>query len=77
MYLELKDKSGKVYRSFINDRQKSVIVINNTEYEVFKLIQSQDNSDALSTAQIAELDADPEISEMIQQSKRDIVQGKL
>lgn len=47
MYLELKDKSGKVYRSFMNDRQKPVIVINDTEYEVFELIQSQDNSDAL------------------------------
>ncbi|MEK5235771.1 hypothetical protein NST99_08725 [Paenibacillus sp. FSL L8-0470] len=77
MYLELKDKSGKVYRSFMNDRQKPVIVINDTEYEVFELIQSQDNSDALSAAQIAELDADPEIAEMIQESKRDIMHGSI
>ncbi|WP_438495822.1 hypothetical protein [Paenibacillus sp. IHBB 3054] len=77
MYLELKDKSGKVYRSFINDCQKLVIVINDIEYEVSKLIQSQDNSDALSAAQLAELDADPEIAEMIQESKRDIVHGSL
>jgi 3'-phosphoadenosine 5'-phosphosulfate sulfotransferase (PAPS reductase)/FAD synthetase len=72
MYLELKDKSGKLYRSFMNDRQKPVIIINDTEYEVSELIPNQDNSDALSTVQIAELDADPEIAEMIQQSKQDI-----
>jgi hypothetical protein len=77
MYLELKDKSGRVYRSFMNDHQKPVIVINDTEYEVFELNQSQDNSDALSAARIAELDADPEISKMIQQSKRDIVHGSI
>ncbi|MNY27134.1 hypothetical protein D3C86_1610270 [compost metagenome] len=74
MYLELEDKSGKVYRSFMNERQKPVIVINDTEYEVSELIQSQHSSDALSAAQIAELDADPDIAEMIQQSKRDIGQ---
>lgn len=77
MYLELKDKSGKVYRSFINDSQKSVIVINDMEYEVSEIIQYQDNSDALSAAQIAELDADPEIAQMIQESKQDIIHGSI
>ncbi|MEK4854313.1 hypothetical protein NST04_31055 [Paenibacillus sp. FSL H7-0756] len=77
MYLELKDKSGKVYRSFINDSQKSVIVINDMEYEVSEIIQYQDNSDALSAAQIAELDADPEIARMIQESKQDIIHGSI
>ncbi|MBP2115243.1 hypothetical protein [Paenibacillus silagei] len=77
MYLELKDKSGKVYRSFINDSQKSVIVINDTEYEVSEITQYQDNSDTLSAAQIAELDADPEIAKMIQESKQDIIHGSM
>lgn len=77
MYLELKDKSGKVYRSFINDSQKIVIVINDMEYEVSEIIRYQDNSDALSAAQIAELDADPEIARMIQESKQDIIHGSI
>ncbi|WP_339254842.1 hypothetical protein [Paenibacillus sp. FSL P2-0136] len=77
MYLELKDKSGKVYRSFINASQKSVIVINDTEYEVSEISQYQDNSKALSAAQIAELDADPEIAKMIQESKQDIIHGSM
>lgn len=75
MYLELKDKSGRVYRSFINDSQKSVIVINDTEYEVSEMYQ--DNSDTLSATQIAELDADPEIAKMIQESKQDIMHGSI
>lgn len=54
-----------MYRSFINVSQKSVFVINDTEYEVSEITQYQDNSDTLSAAQIAELDADPEIAKMI------------
>ncbi|BCG58260.1 hypothetical protein [Paenibacillus sp. URB8-2] len=75
MYLELKDKSGKVYRSFINDKQKPVIIINGTEYEVSGLIPSQESSDALTASQIAELDTDPVIEEMIKQSKHEIKRG--
>ncbi|WP_340022137.1 hypothetical protein MHI24_24540 [Paenibacillus sp. FSL K6-1096] len=37
----------------------------------------QDNSDTLSAMQIAELDADPEIAKMIQESKQDIMHGSI
>ena len=75
MYLKLKDKNGNVFRSFVNDNHKPAIVINDMEYEVYEFSNILDDNDPLTPADIAELDSDPEIREMIEQSKIDIEKG--
>ncbi len=75
MYLKLKDKNGNVFRSSVNNNHKPVIVINDTEYEVYEFSNVSDDNNSLTPAEIAELDSDPEIREMIEQSKIDIKKG--
>lgn len=76
MYVKLTDKDGNVFRSFVNAEHKPMIVINDTEYEIFTLPESTD-MDALTEAEIDAFDADPEIREMIDQSKIDIKNGQV
>ena len=75
MFVKLTDKKGNVFRSFVNEQQKPVIVINDTEYEIHALPDTTDLSRELTQAEIEEFDTDPEIREMIEQSKVDIKTG--
>lgn len=77
MYVKLTDKNGNVFRSFLNENHKPVIVINDTEYEIYTLSESTDIDRALTPAEIDEFDADPEIREMVEQSKIDIKNGQV
>ncbi len=73
--MKLTDKSGNVFRSFVNEEHKPIIVINNTEYEIYALPESAETDRVLTQAEIDEFDADPEIREIIEQSKIDIKNG--
>lgn len=75
MFVKLTDKNGNVFRSFVNEEHKPIIVINDTEYEIDALPELAETDRALTQAEIDEFDADPEIREMIQQSKIDIKNG--
>ena len=75
MFVKLTDKNGNVFQSFVNEKDRSVIVINDTEYEIYALPDSTDMNRELTQAEIDEFDADPEIREMIEQSKIDIKNG--
>lgn len=75
MYVKLTDKNGNVFRSHVNEEHKPVIIINDTEYEVYAFPESTNIDRGLTPAEIAEFDADPEIREMIEQSKIDIKNG--
>jgi UDP-N-acetylglucosamine transferase subunit ALG13 len=77
MYVKLTDKDGNVFRSFVNDEHKPVVIINDTEYEIYTFSESPNMDHALTPAEIAEFDADPEIREMIEQSKIDIKNGQV
>jgi hypothetical protein len=75
MFVKLIDKHGNIFRSFVNEEQKPIIVINDTEYKIYALLDSTDLNRELTQAEIDALDADPEIREMIAQSKIDIKNG--
>lgn len=75
MFVKLTDKNGNVFRSFVNEEHKPIIVINDTEYEIYAVSDSTDMDRELTQAEIDEFDADPEIREMIEQSKIDIKNG--
>lgn len=75
MFVKLTDKNGNVFRSFVNEEHKPIIVINDTEYEIYAFPDLTDMNRELTQAEIDEFDADPEIREMIEQSKIDIKNG--
>lgn len=75
MFVKLTDKNGNVFRSFVNEEHRPIIVINDIEYEIYALPESAETDCALTQAEIYEFDAEPEIREMIEQSKIDIKNG--
>jgi len=76
MHFKLKDQNGNIISPFLNANHKSVIRLNDKEYEILDL-SDNDNDSSFMAALIADFDTDPEIRQMIEESERAIENGQV
>ena len=73
MHFKLKDQNGNIISPLINADHRSVIRLNDIEYEIIEPSDNDNGSDM--SALLADFDADPEIRQMIEESELAIEKG--